>query len=80
MGVAFLALAVAALAWAEQKREVTGVLLQVDRENRTISVSCNEIPNYMQAMAMSFAHRSEDGLLPVTFGRRFARFVVGEGK
>jgi protein SCO1 len=57
MGVAFLALAVGALAWAEQKREVTGVLLQVDRENRAISVSCNEIPNYMQAMVMSFAVR-----------------------
>jgi protein SCO1/2 len=56
-GVAFLALAVAALTWAEQKREVTGVLLQVDRENRAISVSCNEIPNYMQAMVMSFAVR-----------------------
>jgi protein SCO1 len=56
-GVAFLALAVAALTWAEQKREVTGVLLQVDRENRAISVSCNEISNYMQAMVMSFAVR-----------------------
>jgi protein SCO1 len=40
---------------ASQKREVTGVLLQVDRQNRNISVSCNEIPNYMQAMVMSFA-------------------------
>jgi protein SCO1 len=55
--VAFLTLTLAAHAWAGQKREASGVLLQVDRPNRSISVSCNEIPNYMQAMVMSFAVR-----------------------
>ncbi len=50
-------LVIVAPALAEQKREVSGVLLQVDRQNRSITVSCNEIPNYMQAMVMSFAVR-----------------------
>lgn len=47
---------------ASQKYEVTGVLLQVDRAHKTISVSCREIPGYMEAMAMSFLVR--DSKLP----------------
>ena len=41
-------------AWGSQKYDVTGVLLQVDREHQTISVSCQEIPGYMDAMVMPF--------------------------
>lgn len=44
-------------AWGSQKHDVTGVLLQVDREHRTISVSCQEIPGYMDAMVMPFTVR-----------------------
>jgi protein SCO1 len=55
-------------AWASQKYQVTGVLLQIDRQRQTISVSCNEIPGYMDAMVMSFpVHENPkafDGLEP----------------
>ena len=44
-------------AWGSQKYDVTGVLLQVDREHQTISVSCQEIPGYMDAMVMPFTVR-----------------------
>jgi protein SCO1/2 len=37
---------------AEQRHDATGVLLQVDRQHQTISVSCREIPGYMDAMVM----------------------------
>lgn len=39
--------------WASQQRyDAAGVLLQVDRQHKTISVSCREIPGYMDAMVM----------------------------
>jgi protein SCO1/2 len=59
----FTALCVA----SSERHEVTGVLLQVDRKKQTISVSCREIPGYMDAMVMLFAVRdakSLDGLDP----------------
>src|SRR5580698_7892403 len=46
---------VAVRLWASQKYDVTGVLLKVDRQNQTMSVSCREIPGYMDAMVMPFA-------------------------
>jgi protein SCO1 len=39
---------------AQQKHEVTGLLLAVDPSHQSITVSCNEIPGYMEAMVMSF--------------------------
>jgi protein SCO1/2 len=52
---------------ASQKYEVTGVLLQVDPQHHSMTVSCKEIPGYMDAMAMPFSvHDSKlfDGLEP----------------
>jgi protein SCO1 len=52
---------------ASERHLVTGVLLQVDRRQQTISVSCREIPGYMDAMIMLFAVRDAkalDGLEP----------------
>jgi protein SCO1/2 len=40
--------------WASQKYDVIGVLLQVDPQHRTMSVSCREISGYMDAMVMPF--------------------------
>jgi protein SCO1 len=45
-----------------QKHEVTGLLLAVDPSHHTITVSCKEIPGYMEAMVMSF--RVKDSTLP----------------
>ena len=39
---------------APQKHDVTGLLLAVDPARHTITVSCKEIPGYMEAMVMSF--------------------------
>jgi protein SCO1 len=39
---------------ASQKYAVTGLLLAADAEHHTITVSCKEIPGYMDAMVMSF--------------------------
>jgi protein SCO1/2 len=53
--------------WASQKYDATGVLLRVDRQHETISVSCREIPGYMGAMVMPFAVRNPkmlEGLEP----------------
>lgn len=52
---------------ASERHLVTGVLLQVDRRQQTISVSCREIPGYMDAMIMLFPVRDAkalDGLEP----------------
>jgi protein SCO1/2 len=35
-----------------QRHDAAGVLLQVDRQHQTISVSCKEIPGFMEAMVM----------------------------
>jgi protein SCO1/2 len=48
---------------ASQKYEVSGVLLQFDKEHRTMSVSCHEIPGYMDAMVMPFRVRDSKMLL-----------------
>ncbi|HUA14343.1 MAG TPA: SCO family protein [Verrucomicrobiae bacterium] len=47
---------------APQKHEVTGILLASDPGQHTITVSCKEIPGYMDAMVMSF--RVKDAKLP----------------
>jgi protein SCO1/2 len=39
---------------ARQKHDVTGLLLAVDPSRRMITVSCKEIPGYMEAMVMTF--------------------------
>jgi protein SCO1/2 len=47
---------------APQKHGVSGLLLAVDPSHHTITVSCREIPGYMEAMVMSF--RLKDSSLP----------------
>jgi len=47
---------------ATAKYQVTGLLLSADAVKRTITVSCEEIPGYMDAMVMSFP--VEDAAFP----------------
>jgi protein SCO1/2 len=47
---------------APQKHDVTGLLLAVDPSRRMITVSCKEIPGYMEAMVMTFGVK--DSTLP----------------
>jgi protein SCO1/2 len=51
---------------APQKYDVSGLLLAIDPWHRTITVSCKEIPGYMEAMVMSFRVKESlpDGLQP----------------
>jgi protein SCO1 len=64
---------------AVEKYDVTGILLKVDGSHQTMTVSCESIPGYMDAMVMSFAVRNPkalDGLRP---GVRVAfSLVVGK--
>jgi len=56
-----------ATAWgATSKHNVTGLLLSADAGKHTITVSCKEIPGYMDAMVMSFPVRDAfpEGLHP----------------
>ena len=52
LGAVWLFLFAVVRLWASQQHDVTGVLLQVDLQHQTISVSCKEIPGYMDAMVM----------------------------
>jgi protein SCO1 len=47
---------------APQSHDVSGLLLAVDPAHHTITVSCKEIPGYMEPMVMSF--RVKDSTLP----------------
>jgi protein SCO1 len=62
----WLALA-SAPSWGEQRYSVSGLLISVDRVKRTMVVSCNAIPGYMDAMVMPFEvqdRKALDGLQP----------------
>jgi len=53
--------------WSAQQYSVSGLVLSVDRPKRTLVVSCNTIPGYMDAMMMPFEVRNGkilDGLEP----------------
>jgi len=69
-----------ALCLASSKRyEVTGVLLQVDPRQQTISVSCLEIPGYMEAMVMLFPVRDTKALESLQPGMTIDFSLVVEG-
>jgi protein SCO1 len=57
-----LPLALAASAWGAERHPVSGMLLGSDPQHHTITVSCREIPGFMDAMVMTFPLR--DGSLP----------------
>lgn len=60
-----LALMAAPIMWSAEKHDVTGIVLKVDHQHNSMMVSCQSIPNYMEAMVMSFPVRKRamlDGL------------------
>lgn len=70
----------AALCLASTERyRVTGVLLQVNRTQKTISVSCREIPGYMDAMVMLFPVRDAKALDALEPGMTIDFSLVVEG-
>jgi protein SCO1 len=53
--------------WAGPPYEVKGIVLKVDKLHRTLLVSCQSIPGYMDAMVMPFSvHKSKEleGIAP----------------
>lgn len=58
----------ACLAWGgEQKYAVKGMVIRVDAAHKTLDVSCQAIPGYMEAMLMPFTVRDAkelEGLVP----------------
>jgi protein SCO1/2 len=44
-------------AWGDQRYPVTGLVLKVDLPSKTMTVSCQTIPGYMDAMVMPFSVR-----------------------
>jgi len=55
--------------WAVQKYDVRGLVLKVDSPRKTMVVSCESIPGYMEAMTMPFTVRDPrvlEGLQPGT--------------
>lgn len=68
LGIAVVA--VTALAWSrDQNYSAKGMVLKVDATHKTVVVSCQTIPGYMEAMVMPFAVRDPkqlEGLVPGT--------------
>jgi protein SCO1/2 len=73
-GICILA---ALTSWASEQRTVQGMLLQVDRAKGLITVSCDAIPGYMEAMVMPFAVR-EPGVLKAIEPGTTVRFTMVE--
>ena len=59
---ALLLLCCVPLGWAAEHHTALGVVLEVDRARRSIRISCQEIPGYMDAMVMDFPVRDSKDL------------------
>lgn len=60
---------IAARAWAAETHAISGLVLVVDAAHRSMTVSCNSVPGYMDAMTMPFGVRESkvlDGIKPGT--------------
>ncbi|HEX4487609.1 MAG TPA: SCO family protein [Terriglobales bacterium] len=55
--------------FAEQSHKVSGLVLKVDQEHRSVTVSCDAVPNYMEAMVMTFQVRTTEDLNEVAVGK-----------
>lgn len=67
-----------AWAWGAEHYAVSGLVLRVDRTQRTIVVSCSAIPGYMEAMAMPFPVRDARELDGVAAGMTIEFTLVVE--
>jgi protein SCO1/2 len=74
---AMLCIQTAMYAWAADEHTVQGILLQVDREKGAITVSCDAIPGYMEAMVMPFEVR-EPAVLKTLVPGATVRFTMVE--
>lgn len=78
---ALLALAMltaAGSAWGAQEHAARGVVTGLDAKKRSLIVSCEAIPGYMDAMEMSFAARDAKVLEPIRLGMTVSFTMVEE--
>jgi protein SCO1 len=78
--VAFVALLGATGACGAQEHSARGVVLQLDKVHRTLVVSCEAIPGYMDPMEMSFAVRDPRMLTTITPGTTVSFTIVERNK
>jgi protein SCO1/2 len=64
-------------AWAAEEHVVQGMLLKLDREHRSVLISCNTIPGFMDAMVMQFVVRQPNELKALEPGTT-VRFTMVE--
>jgi protein SCO1/2 len=78
-GIVSIFLFVALCLASSERHQVSGVLLQVNRKQQTISVSCREIPGLMDAMIMLFPVRDAKALEGLDPGMTIDFSLVVEG-
>jgi protein SCO1/2 len=66
--LAVMLLAFAGSASATRSYSVQGIVLKVDQPRRTLTISCQAVPNYMEAMVMPFAVRKTEDLKNIAPG------------
>jgi protein SCO1/2 len=75
--LAFAALLGATGAWGAQQHPAKGIVIQVGKAHRSLIVSCEAIPGYMDAMEMSFTVRDPRMLTTIKPGTTI-RFTMVE--
>lgn len=68
IALAFAMLSAAAGAWGSQDHAARGVVTELDAKKRSLVVSCEAIPGYMDAMEMAFAVRDAKMLQTIKLG------------
>jgi protein SCO1/2 len=74
-----LALLTATRGWAAETHAMSGLVLKVDAAHKSMTVSCNRVPDYMEAMTMPFDVREAKMLDGITPGETIDFTVVAEG-
>lgn len=75
--LAFAALLGTTTGWAAQQHSARGIVIQVGKAHRSLVVSCEAIPGYMDPMEMSFAVRDSRMLTAIKPGTTI-RFTIVE--
>lgn len=74
----FAALLAAVPAPAQQKYAARGLVLAVDKQHRTMTVSCDSIPNYMDAMVMPIEVRDAKELEGLARGSMIEFLLIAD--
>jgi len=78
--VALTLLVATAVTSADEKHNITGIVLKIDRERHSMLVSCKSVPGYMDAMIMLIPVRDAATLNALRPGERIEFTFVGNGR